>query len=203
MNPDQNPLDYLNQIAPVKQRKDFLRTLRPVHYIIGIVLVLILLIVVVSLLANAANAPKVQLQRLAARLQATTTIAQNANANIRDGNLEVINSNLQIYLTNMNQAIIKPMAAVGVNAKSLPSNIVASEKDPGQITEELTNAHLSGTFDSTYARDMAYQLATTMTLMKEIYQSTPSSSLKSFLETSYNNLQPTQQSFASFTTTTE
>ena len=64
--------------------------------------------------------------------------------------------------------------------------------------ERLEDARLNAVFDRTYAREMEYQLATLLALMERVYSSTSSSSLKEYLEESYDNLEPLHEQFAAF-----
>jgi hypothetical protein len=195
------PLDYLNQIAPQQQSHSFLRTLKPIHYIAGGVVILLFLILVIGLIAKGASGSTSDMQHLVARLQTTATIASDADKNIKSGQLSVTNSNLDIYLTNTNRDIVAPFKEVGVSSK-VDKTIAAAESGTA-LSSRLEDARLNAVFDSTYAREMSYQLSTILTLMKKIYQSTGNKDVKTFLQTAYNNLLPTQQSFDGFSTTTE
>jgi hypothetical protein len=203
MNPNNGtPLDYLNQIAPEQHKHTFLGSLRPVHYIAGGVVIVLLLVLIIGIAANGGHGSTNDMQHLLARLQTTTTIASDADKKIKSGSLLVINSNLDIYLANTNRDIVKPFKEVGVTSGSVPKKVTTDENGTS-LSTKLEDARLNAIFDSTYAREMAYQTATILTLMKTIYQSTNNNDVKSFLQTAYKNLQPTQEAFDSFTTTTE
>jgi hypothetical protein len=66
------------------------------------------------------------------------------------------------------------------------------------MTTDLDNARLNAVYDRTYSREMAYKLATVLTLMQQIYESTNNKSLKNFLVNAYKNLEPTQKNFTDF-----
>jgi len=197
------PLDYLNQIAPDQQKRSFLGSLKPIHYIfVGIIALLLFVLLIGLALRGTGATPVTNMEHLMARLQTTQTIATNADKTIKNGSLAAINSNLDIYLVNTNRDITTTFKAVGVTSASIDKTITASEKGTA-LSSRLEDARLNAVFDSTYAREMSYQLSTVMTLMKSIYQATSDSHVKNFLQTAYTNLQPTQQSFDSFSTTTE
>jgi len=203
MNPTQvNPLDYLNQIAPSEQKAPRLGSFKPVHFIAAGLIALLLLILVIGLVTKAAGGPTANMEHLAARLQATAKIAAAADPNIKSGKLAALNSNLDIFLTNTNRDIAAPFKEVGVDTAHLSKAMITSEAGT-QLSARLDDARLNAVFDSTYAREMAYQLATILTLMKEVYKVTGNTDVKNFLENAYTNLEPTQQSFDSFSATTE
>jgi hypothetical protein len=204
--PAGSSLDYLNQIAPTTTKTSLFGIkgpLKPIHYIFAGLVGLLVIVLIVSIVANSASSGNTgKMQHLAARLTTTATIVNSAEANLKDGKLKTLNSNLKLFLTNTNRDIVAPFGKLGVNTNKLPKSIVTSEAAT-DVSARLEDARLNAVYDSTYAREMSYQLATTLSLMKEIYSSTKNKEAKDFLETAYSNLQPTQQAFADFTATTE
>ena len=192
----QLPGDYLNQIAPQAPKKALFSFGIKQIIIIGIALVVLVsaLALIVSAVAGGQKDP---VQRLSARLTATEVIATDAQANLKSSKLRSLNSNLKLYLTNTNRDIAEPLLKAGVDIKKLNKNIIAKESTEA-LSGRLEDARLNAVFDRTYAREMAYQLGTTMTLMSEIYNSTNSTSLQTFLKSAYDSLKPTQESFANF-----
>ena len=69
-----------------------------------------------------------------------------------------------------------------------------------KILAKLEDARLNAIYDRSYARELSYQLETTMSLMRQIYNKTKNKDLKTFLEESYNNLEPIQKQFSDFNT---
>lgn len=192
-----SPLDYLNQIAPPTPKKPLFR-LSGLSLILAIVGLLVVIVSVLALVLNiVGNSQRQPLEQLAARLATTETIVNDAQKNLKNSELRSLNSNLKIFLTNTNRDIAEPLLKSGVNINKMDKNTVAKESGDA-IAERLEDARLNAVFDRTYAREMAYQLETIITLMKQIYGSTGSSSLKEFLNTTYSNLEPTQKSFAEF-----
>jgi hypothetical protein len=195
--PTQTSYDYLNQIATKHQKKSFLRGLKPIHYIFGGIIIVALLIVIIGLIGNSITAGLKPPKQLAARLTATTSIVTNAQSKLKSTELRTLNSNLSIYLTNTNRDIVKPFAEINVNTAEPDDHIVKAESTTA-LAARLEDARLNGTFDKDYAREMAYQLENTLALMKKIYTSSGNNDVKTFLESAYTNLQPTQKSFADF-----
>jgi predicted outer membrane protein len=197
--PTNLPTDYLNQIAPqAPKRPPFSFGIKQL-LIIGAALV-VLVIILAVVVGNIANSKKDPLEHLSARLTATQAVVTDAQINLKSSELRSLNSNLNIYMTNTNRDITAPLTAAGINTKKLSTSIVASESTTA-LSARLENARLNAVYDSTYAREMAYQLGTLMTLMNQIYKSTSNASLKTFLQSAYENLKPTQASFANFTAT--
>ncbi|MBC7564991.1 hypothetical protein H7100_02035 [Candidatus Saccharibacteria bacterium] len=191
------PTDYLNQIAPQAPKKAM--------FSFGIKQILILglgLVVLVSILAIVVNSfaggKQEPLERLSASLTSTQTVVDSAQPNLKSSELRSLNSNLKLYMTNTNRDIAAPLLSAGVGGKKISKSIAASESTT-DLSARLEDARLNAVFDRTYAREMAYKLGTLMTLMNQIYTSTGNAELKTFLESAYKNLKPTQESFANFT----
>jgi hypothetical protein len=198
MNPNENqqptePIDYLNQIAPKPARKmDILRS-KPVMFGGIAIIVLIIIVIIGSSLSGGTNTS----EQLAARLISTQTVVDSANSNIQSNQLLSFNSNLNIYLINTIRDIKPILAKEGIDTNSLSSTVISAESNT-KLLATLEDARLNAVYDRTYAREMSYRLDTTLTLMRQIYESTGNSNLKSFLENAYKNLAPTQAQFANF-----
>lgn len=194
--PPTPPPDYLNQIAPQAPRALPFKVGPKLFIIIGVVLVLLVSIIAITL--NTVNSAQQEpLQTLSARLTTTQTIVNDAQANLKSSQLRSLNSNLAIYLTNTTRDMSEPLLNNGVNTEKLPDSVLKAESGDA-MSARLEDARLNAVFDRTYAREMTYQLGTTLALMKQIRNSTSSPSLKTFLDTAITNLEPTQASFASF-----
>lgn len=215
MDPQQNPqnpqpgqgtsLDYLNQIAPTASKKalPFIGgPLKPIHYIFAGLIVLLVIVLIVSIASNAGGGAKRKLEHLAARLSTTATIVEDAESRLKSTTLRTLNSNLKLSLANTNRDIVAPLARVGITTSKLPAS-VTEEEAATDVTNRLEDARLNAVYDSTYAREIAYQLDTTLTLMKDAYSSSKNEQVKSFLTTAYNNLEPTKEAFAEFNASTE
>ncbi len=196
MYPNEQPqnysIDYLNQIAPQAPKKQFDPKIRLIAIILGVAtIVTILLVIVTGLTGGSKN----DLQQLAARLTTTEKLATDAQKNLKSSELRSLNGSLTILLTNTNRDITEPLELSGVTISKLDKSIVTQE-DGSKMTAALEDARLNATYDRTYAREMSYQLETIVLQMKELYASTSSQSLKTFLDTSYKNIQPIQKQFS-------
>lgn len=199
MNPDQNPypIDYLNQIAPETPKQGMNNKL--FFMLIGGGL-LIAIIVGILALTSGSSGPTQKMQTLAARMITLQTISSDAQKNIKSNQLRTTNSTLSLFLTNANRDIAEPLSKNGVDVKKIDKSIQTKEKGE-KLTAKLEDARLNATFDRIYASEMNYQLETTAALMKEIYTSTGSKSLKEFLEKTDDNLQPIKKQLADFNAT--
>ncbi|MFZ2125477.1 MAG: hypothetical protein WA087_02725 [Candidatus Saccharimonadales bacterium] len=192
------PTDYLNQIAPQAQKPSSLFSSKPI--MLGGIAVIILLIIVIVL--GSMNSGIKPTQQLAARLITTADTVDYATDNIKSSALRELNSKLKLFLTETIRDINPILAKDGVKISSLDKKILALESNTNMLAR-LEDARLNVDFDNTYAREMSYQLDITLLLMKKIYTSTSSKSLKSFLEDAYTNrLAPIQQDFSKFNLTT-
>lgn len=203
MNPPngQTPLDYLNQIAPQapKQKKLGLN-LRTV-LIGGIILVV--LVIILSIAAGAiVNSRKDPWQQLSARLTTTKGIVDDASKKLKNSQIRSANSDLQLYLTNTQRDLTPQLAAQGIKVDALSDSIVAEEKRSAMI-KRLEDARLNAKFDSTYAREMNYQLSTLLALYQKMYAAGGSSSQRAYLESAYDNLAPIHKSIADFSASNE
>jgi hypothetical protein len=187
----------LDQIAPQTPKRPLFR-LSGAKLILAIAGVLVVVVALLALVINLVTANQRQpLEQLSARLSATETIVTDAQKNLKSSELRSLNSSLKLFLTNTNRDITDPLRSAGVDIKKISKDTIAKESGD-DISARLEDARLNAVYDRTYAREMAYQLETIITLMKQIYRSTGNQSLKSFLNTAYGNLEPTQQSFADF-----
>ncbi len=162
----------------------------------------VVIIILISILVSAfASHTSEYMQRLAARLNTTQTIASGAQVNIKSSQLRSLNSNLQLYLTNTIRDIGTQLTSENIDPANLDAKIVASEAATDMINR-LENGRLNAVYDRTYAREMAYQLDSIIALFDQVESSTSSQSLKNFIDNARSNLQPTQTAFSNFNTTT-
>lgn len=190
--PQNYSIDYLNQIAPQAPKSRFDPKFRLIAIVLAVATLVTIILVIISGLAGGS---KNDLQQLAARLATTEKLATDAQKNLKSSELRSLNGSLKILLTNTNRDIAEPLKLNGIAADKLDKAIIAKE-DGAKIIATLEDARLNTTYDRTYAREMSYQLETIVLQMKELHASTSSQSLKSFLDTSYKNIQPIQKQFS-------
>lgn len=162
----------------------------------ALIVLVIALAITLSAITNANREPA---QKLSARLSVTQAVADDAQSNLKSSQLRSLNSDLRLFFTNTSRDIATPLESFGVSAESIPDRITADETAIGEgISNRLEDARLNAVFDRTYAREMAFQLSTMIALLQQMYNSAPSEATKTFLDTTYKNLQPIQEGFADF-----
>lgn len=202
MNPQQPlPPNYLDQIAPQAQRHSFMMNKPRLYVFIGIIAVVLVIILSVTVGAIS-NAQKQPWERLSARLTATSAVANSSSSKIKNSQLRSTNSNVAISLTNTQRDITAPLTKLGLKADKISPSIVKEESSAAMLAR-LEDARLNAKYDSTYAREMGYQLSNLLTLLKQMYANSTSSSNKAFLEAAYNNFSPLQKSLAEFSASNE
>lgn len=203
MNPNTNqtPLDYLNQIAPqVPKRPLFTWNIRTI--IVAAIAVIILVIILVNIAGAISNAQKQPWQRLSARLDTTAGIVSDSSIKIKNSQLRSLNSDLKLTIANTQRDLATPLANLSIVANKLPASITASEAN-AEMKQRLEDGRLNAKFDSTYAREMTYQVATILSLLQQLYSSGASSQTKTFLEKAYNDLEPTYLALSKFSASNE
>jgi len=202
MNPPngQAPVDYLNQIAPQAPRKKlFELNLRTI--IIGAVLLVIVVIIISVISGSVADARKAPWERLSARLTTTAAIVDDAGSKIKSSQLRSYNSDLKLYLTNTSRDLTPYLTKRSINEKKLPATITATESST-KILAALEDGRLNAKYDTTYAREMGYQLATLVALLQQLSNSSTGTT-KVFLQTAHDNLNPTYKAIEGFGASTE
>lgn len=196
--PPQRPDQYLDTIAAQAQPpKPAPFIPRKVLYGGGIAIILAIILIVFGTIFGSSQRGSAEV--LLARLNATQPIVEDAQSKLNSSQLRSLNSGLSIYFTNTLRDSAELFSNVGVEANSLPTNVVEKEAEATTaLTERLEDARLNAIFDRTYALEMDYRLATIMTLMQETYNSTSNEELRSYLTEAYDNLETTQQAFADF-----
>lgn len=202
MNPNgPAPVDYLNQIAPQAPKKSLFTW--NVRTIIFAGLSLIALIILIASIGGAlANANKEPWQRMSARLDVTEKIVDSSTRNIKSSQLRSINSDLKLYLTNTKRDLAVPIGELGIELKKTPEKIIAEENGTG-ITQRLENGRLNARFDSTYAREMTYQVATILSQLQILHATNVGPITKSTIKTAYDNLLPTYKDLSEFSASNE
>lgn len=194
--PSQFPSDYLNQIAAPAQVK----TLNPMILWGLIAGVLILAIIVVTTVTSSGGGPSPSsLSAIATKFDALKVVSDDAEKKIQSSELRVINSSLNLSLTNANRDLQEPLKLQEISLKDKKNtSISAVRTEFEELDGRLEDARLNGIYDRTYAREIGYQLTTLRSDMVVLYKKTRSTSLKSALESADANLKPLAEDFSSF-----
>ena len=202
MNPQQQTsYDYLDQIAPQAVKHTFTMNKPRLFILIGLIAIVVVIILAITVGAIT-SARKDPWERLAARVDATAAVANSSEGKIKNSELRSINSNVKISLTNTTRDLIAPLITADVNSKKLSKPILEQESSTKMIAR-LEDARLNAKYDSTYAREMNYQLSNLLTLLKQLYSTSSNEKNKTFLKATYDNFAPVQQSLAEFSASNE
>jgi len=71
------------------------------------------------------------------------------------------------------------------------------------MKQRLEVGRLNAKFDSTYAREMTYQVATILALLQQLYSAGAGPQTQAFLKTAYNNLEPTYTALSKLSASNE
>jgi len=194
-------LDYLNEIAPSTTKKPlFEMNLKTI--IIGAIGAVILIIIISAITSSLGGGKKEPWQRLSARLNATYAVVDKAGVNIKNSQLRSLNGNVKIFITNTQRDLGPTLTRLEVDTKKIPASITTSENGTGMDTR-LEDGRLNAKYDSTYVREMTYQLSRILSLLKQLYTSSGNATTKEFLQTTYNSLEPTYKAISEFSASNE
>lgn len=202
MNPQQQlSPNYLDEIAPQAPKRSFV--LNKTRLIVLISILALVVIIILSVVVGQINASRTEpWERLSARLTATNAVVTSSAGKIKNSSLRSTNSNLKISLTNTQRDLATPLATIGIDTAKLSPSITSSESNVTMLAR-LEDARLNAKYDSTYAREMSYQLSKLLTLLQQLYSSSSNLDNKKFLQTTYENFEPVQKSLSEFSASNE
>lgn len=125
-----------------------------------------------------------QMQRLTARMQSLHDISSDVHDNIQNSDLRKINSDVRILSIGGVNRLREPFTNAGMGEVS--GSIQAAEEDLTS-QEELEEARLMGTFDTTYVRFLDAKIDTILPLLTEIYDNTNNPEVRAALEQTFND----------------
>ena len=205
MNPanGQSSLDYLNEISPDMPQKKGLGFGLNLKTVLLVAVVVVILGIILATLSGAIKDSQLKPWRqFSAKLQSTSKIVEDSSKNLKNSQLRSLNTDLKLSLANTQRDIAKPLESSGIDSTKLPAEITAAETNSG-ITERLEDGRLNAKFDSTYTREMTYQLAQMLTLLQQMYATTKSPETQKILTTAYNNLNSTYTKLSEFSADNE
>ena len=192
-NGPQYSIDYLNQIAPQQSNSGMSNKL--FFIIIGIVLFIAMIVGIMVFSSGSNNTDKIL--TLAVKTGQLQMITTDASERITSNKLQVINSSLDLHLTNIGRELAEPLLAEEVNLEELIESSVEGG-DNAELVETLDEAKLNAVYDRVYAREMAYELAIMFALVSEIEIETTNSSILKTLADLRKDLTPIREELAGF-----
>lgn len=194
--------EYLDQIAPkAPKRQGFGFNLRTM-IMAGVGAVV--LVIIIAAIANSIATSKINpWYHLSLRLTTTGEIANTSTKSLKSSALRSTNSDIKITLTNTQRDLAPIFERLKINPKKTPELIQKTETvEKTEMLTRLETGRLNAKYDSTYAREMSYQLSTVLSLYQALYAQSGSST-KTTLESAYNNLLPAQKAVSEFSGATE
>ncbi len=167
----------------------------------GVIIVGVVIALLVGAFAflNAGPNTKEDLATLSARLTNLQVLTDASQKNIVSSRLRATNTTLALALTNANRDIVNSSTANATDPEKPDPKITAKE-NTDELAKRLEDARLNAVFDRTYAREISYQLSTTLILIEQLVSRTEDGPQKEFLSTTHSNLKPLQERFDDFNT---
>ena len=190
--PVNQPGSYLDSIAAQPTQP----TMKPwlLWLIIGGIISL-LLIVVFAIAVPAGPSKTDRLLQLSWRMQAISSLAEKHKQTIKSSSLRATNSSLLTILDSAAQDNASLLPAEALKQKQPKNSPLISEFS--ETESRLEDARLNVIFDTVYAREMAYQVATLQSEMKSLVPGA-SQELTSYLTETDKNLEPLVKQFSEF-----
>ncbi|HTK39261.1 MAG TPA: hypothetical protein VL362_00165 [Patescibacteria group bacterium] len=190
-------VEYLNQLAGETASKPGGPS-KIVMLIAGVVGLLALVLFAFMVFAGGPSAAD-KASSIYVRLQTLQSLANDNQKQLRNNDLRAINSGLSLQLTNAATALEEPLANIGVNTKKLPKSLQTKEATyKSNVQSQFDDAKLNVRLDSTYTREMTYQLESLHAMLQSAYKATSSKSLKDYLKTTDAQLAPFIDKLSSF-----
>ena len=195
----QHPIDYLDSISTVP--RGVKKGPSNVVFFGAIIGALLVSLLVGAFVFLASDDDKADLSTLSVRLENLQTVADDSQKKTVSGRMRATNTSLSLALANANRDITTLLTENGIEPEKIDPKIIASEGTE-DLDERLEDARLNGIFDRIYAREMAYELQTTLILIEQLESETKSEKQKAFLITTHENITPLQENFSKFDATT-
>lgn len=192
-------IDYLNQIAqpttPTSKKSIFL-----IWAIIGLSVVAAA-VMIFSMLTSRPSS----MERTAAvylRMETLKDVSEKQHRYLGSNQLRVNNRNSITFLTNAIRDIEQPLSAAGITKSKISKDVVGLEnKLTDDLNSEFDDARLNTILDRVYTREMTYQLGVLQSMMTGLESQSSNPELKSYVETTKNNLAPVIRTFSEFAAT--
>ncbi len=191
-----HPIDYLDSISTAPKKTTGGPADKLFFGILGLGVLVVLLVGALMVFGGGAS-QKSDLSTLSVRLKNLQSVADGAKRNITSSSLRAVNTNLSLALTNANRDIGDSLFESGIETGKIDPKITARESTD-ELNERLNDARLNAIFDRTYAREMTYQIDTTLILLETLEGKTKNKIQKEFLSATHKNLAPLKEQFSSF-----
>ena len=195
MNQDQNyGADYLNQISASGQPN----APSPLVMIAAIGGGIVALIIFGFMIFGGGPSTVDKWTALYQRVASLESVAKKQSSHLKDSEIRDINSRLAIFLPSAQNEIQQIAEKIGVVTSKIPEKYKSEEASYlSKLEAKLEDARITVVLDRTYAREMAYEIGVLISLMRQAY-SVSGSSTKEVLESINLNLADYAKEFNEF-----
>lgn len=139
-----------------------------------------------------------------ARINTLQKIADEQHRYLRDNGLRGTNSSFRLALANAARDLQGPLEAAGINKDKLDKKLLAAEaKVAEDYKKKFEDARLNVTLDTTYSREMIFQIYALHTMIQAMDKSSNSPAVEKFAADTTANLEPIIKSFSRTSVTPE
>lgn len=198
------PIDYLNQIAPTTPKS---AGPSPKLLLIAIITCVVVAIGFVAFMLTNGSGQSTKIsykaEELSSRLETLKKIVDDNHDDIQENSLRTQNSTLSIFLSSSIADTKDSLGSLAPNASKKPTKEITAneEKLSTDLQAKLDDSQLAGTFDRTYAREIAYQIDLLIGLTNEVYTKTSKADVRSSLEKLSQSIIPIKKAMATFSAT--
>lgn len=189
------PIDYLEEISTAPKKSKFSGDDKTFFIVIILALIIAIAAGLIFFLSSRSSSAD-YVVRLNARTRNLQSITESSHGKITSSDLRGTNANLNLALVEMRR---------GVSQQIANHKIVMAEVDPtlatrerlSDLSEKLEEARINATFDRIYAREMSYELASMIALLKQTRSHSNNQSLINFTIEAEQKMLPLQEQFLS------
>lgn len=187
--------DYLDRIAPSASGPKFMSG-NFTWILIGLAVLFMFAVGLLTLTSGGNNTATAQSAYL--RIGSLGTISDNFRRYLKSSKLTAANTNLKITLSNAQRDLTDPLVQNGVDLAKINKETKEKEASAAdEISSKFEDARLNAVLDSTFAREMDYQLQLLLEQYNKMAKN-PSPLIADNAKKTIPNLEPLQKSFADF-----
>lgn len=127
----------------------------------------------------------------------TQQVTNTAGKQIRDSQLDKINSNLNTLLIGATASMDEPLSKTGLKASKLKSDTPKQAHDQ-KLVDALKEAQLNVVYDRVYASRMLIKVQAIIMLMDKTKQTSSSKSMQDFVSTQKPSFEAVKKSFEDY-----
>ena len=139
------------------------------------------------LMSSGDNSTALQ-QRVVARHDSLQKIIVDGQKNIVDDDLKKFNSELSLIMVGDAAAIKKAITASGSSVVAKPDKAIVAEESSAVTLAKLSDAKRNARYDAAYREVIKNQLESLRQLLRELYDTTRSSTLKVVVDTEFKHV---------------